>query len=296
MNEVKTMKQTSKPLVDYSLIILGSFTIAVGYVFFIIPYQIIPGGVYGLSIIINALTGLPVGMTALCFNIPLVILAYKVLGSGSLPKTITTFIITAVFVDLLSLLPKTDVFAVLEEPLLASIYGGAILGLSVYLIFRAKSTCAGTDVLAKVMSKFTNISVGTCITIVDSIIVIIGLIAFNFDWKVPLYSCISIFVYGKVVNALQEGLRNDRAVFIFTSKSTEIGHMIINTMKGGGTYFHGKGIYQGEEREIVYTVIDSSKVQKLKDNVHLIDPTAFLTFLPANDIYGRGFKDLADKF
>jgi len=290
---------SKKFLKNYALIILGAFVVASGYVFFITPYKIIPGGVYGISIVIHYLTagvfsgfpeGLPVGMTALCFNIPLMFAAYKLLGTSSLPKTITTFVATAVFVDLLTLFHGYEQIVV-GDPLLASIYGGVMIGVGVSLIFKAKATSAGTDVIGKIITKYLRLPIGTSIIIVDSAVVLIGLIAFG-DWAVPLYSWITIFVYGKVVSIMQEGLSTDRAVFIITSKSEEIGEMIITKLKRGGTFFHGKGMYNGKEQEIVYTVVNSRQIPKLRENIYKIDPTAFITILPAKEILGKGFKAL----
>ncbi len=293
---------SKKFLKDYAFIILGSFIVASGYVFFITPYKIIPGGVYGIAIVLHYLTegmfaglpeGLPIGMTALCFNIPLVFAAYKLLGAGSIPKTIATFVATAVFVDFLTLLQGQNQL-VAGDSLLASIYGGVMIGIGVALIFRAKATSAGTDVLSKILTKYFRIPIGFSIIIVDSMVVLLGLIAFG-DWAVPLYSWITIFVYGKVVDIMQTGLSTDRAVFIITQKSEDVGQMIINKLKRGGTYFHGKGIYNGEEREIVYTVVNSRQIPKLREHIHEIDPMAFITILPANETLGKGFKSLDEK-
>ena len=299
MAQKPTLKKILK---DYTFIFLGAFIVASAYVFFITPYKIIPGGVYGISIVIHYVTagmftgfpeGLPIGMTALCFNIPLLFAAYKLLGAGSLPKTIATFVATAVFVDLLTLVQGYEQ-VVVGDSLLASIYGGVLIGVGVALIFKAKATSAGTDVLSKIITKYARIPIGFSIIAVDSVIVLIGLIAFG-DWAVPLYSWITIFVYGKVVNIMQEGLSTDRAVFIISSKPRELGDMIIHKLKRGGTFFHGKGVYNGEEREIVYTVVSARQVPRLREHIHTIDPNAFITILPANEILGKGFQSLNEK-
>jgi uncharacterized membrane-anchored protein YitT (DUF2179 family) len=200
---------------------------------------------------------------------------------------------TAIFVDLLTLFHGYEQL-VLGDSLLASIYGGVLIGVGVALIFKAKATSAGTDVLSKIMTKYLRIPVGFSIIIVDSFVVLIGLIAFG-DWAVPLYSWITIFVYGKIVDILQEGLSTNRAVFIITEKSDEMGQMIIQKLKRGGTFFHGKGIYNGEEREIVYTVVNARQIPKLREHIYEIDPLAFITILPANEILGKGFNALNEK-
>jgi len=293
---------TKKTLKDYAFIILGAFTVASAYVFFITPYKIIPGGIYGISIVIHYLTqgvfagfpeGLPIGMTALCFNIPLVFLAYKLLGASFLPRTITAFVATAVSVDLLTLWHGYEQLVV-GDPLLASLYGGVLMGIGVALIFRSKATSAGTDVIAKIVTKYLRIPIGFSIIVVDSVIVLTGLVAFG-DWAVPLYSWITIFVYGKVVEVFQSGLSTDRAVFIITPKSAEMGDMVMNKIKRGGTFFHGKGMYNGEERQIVYTVVNSRQIPKLRELIYEIDPTAFVSILPANEVLGKGFGALDEK-
>jgi len=287
---------------NYGLIVLGAFIAAAGYVFFVTPHMIVPGGVYGIAIVVHYLTagvfsafpnGLPVGMVALCFNIPLVIAAYKILGSMSLPRTITAFLSVAIFVDLLTWLHGHEQLLV-EDSLLASIYGGVLIGIGVAMIFRAKATAAGTDALSKIIAKYTRVSVGTCIIIVDSVVVLIGLVAFG-DWAIPLYSWITIFVYGKVVDAIQIGFSTDRAVFVISEKSQDMHTQIHQRLKRGSTFFYGKTTYKNEEREILYTVVNSRQIPKLRELIHDIDPQAFITILPANEILGKGFKSLNEK-
>jgi uncharacterized membrane-anchored protein YitT (DUF2179 family) len=215
------------------------------------------------------------------------------LGAGSLPKTITVFVSTAVFVDVLTLFHGYEQL-VLGDSLLASIYGGVMIGIGVALIFRAKATNAGTDVVAKITTKYARIPIGTSIIMVDSVVVLIGLIAFG-DWAVPLYSLITIFVYGKVVDLLQEGLSTDRAVFIISDKSKEMSDAIFQKLNRGSTFFHGKTTFKGEEREILYAVVNSRQIPKLREIIHEIDPPAVITIVPANEILGKGFKALNEK-
>ncbi len=205
---------------DYLMLILGSAIVAAAYVFFVTPYKIIPGGVYGISIILHYLTqdlfssfssgffaeGLPIGATALMFNIPLWYAAFRLLGRTYGPKTIATFVATAVFTDLFTIFNGgTEKQIVPNDMLLASIYGGALIGVGVAFIFKASATSAGTDVIARIVGKYrSNSAVGRYIILVDSIIVLMGLLAFH-SWAVPLYSWITIFVYGKVVDYIMAG-------------------------------------------------------------------------------------------
>ena len=166
-------------VMDYSLIVVGSFLQALSYVLFLAPYKIVPGGVYGISIVIHYVTkdlfpffpdGLPMGATALCFNIPLMILAMKKIGLSSGPKTIVTFLLISIFTDSLSYF-LTDPL-VENDAFIAAFYGGAILGLGVTCIFRAQSTSAGTDVLARVIANDSNLKVSNMIIVLDSAVVL----------------------------------------------------------------------------------------------------------------------------
>lgn len=273
--------------VDYSLIIVGSFLQALSYVLFLAPYKIVPGGVYGVSIVLHYTTkgvfsflpdGLPMGIMALCFNIPLMILALKKLGLSSGPKTVVTFLLISIFTDTLSYF--------LTEPLLendtfiAAFYGGAILGLGVTCIFRAQSTSAGTDVLARVLANNTNLKVSNMIILLDSAVVLLGLLAFQ-DWAVPLYSWFTIFVYGKVVEMFQVENPN-RAVFIVSKKTTEIKELMVDKMGMRGTFLHGRGMYEGKEREIIFTIAERKDMPRLKEEVKEIDPHAFVSTMHAS--------------
>lgn len=284
---------------DYFLIILGSAIVAAGYSFFFAPYNIVPGGVYGITIVLNAISkdwfaafpdGLPIGTMALCFNIPLWIAAFKLLGPHYGPKTVVTFVATAFFTDLYTQLQAGERL-IDNDPLLAAIYGGAILGVGVSTIFKAKGTSAGTDVLAKLLSKYTHSNVGRNIMLFDSAVVLLGLIALR-SWEVPLYSWIAIFVYGRVVDTIMEGVRTDKAVLIITSKPEEMRDAVLFGMNRGGTFLEGKGLYSGDQKHIIYTVIPKSQVSLLREVVNQVDPNCFLTLLPAYEILGNGFRNL----
>lgn len=284
---------------DYMLIIIGSALVAACYSFFFSPHNIVPGGVYGVTIILNAISkgwfeafpnGLPMGAMALCFNIPLWLSAYHFLGHHYGLKTVVTFLATAAFTDLFAAL-RGDWILGGGDHLLAAIYGGAIFGLGVSIIFKAKGTSAGTDVLAKIISRYAHNQVGINITIIDSAVVLLGLIALG-SWEVPLYSWIAVFVYGKVVDLVMEGVRTEKAVLITTEKPGELRDAILFTMNRGGTFLEGKGMYSGEVKHIIYTVVPKNQVGTLREVVNQVDPNAFLTILPAYEILGKGFKDL----
>ncbi|MDR0427759.1 MAG: YitT family protein [Dysgonamonadaceae bacterium] len=284
----KTSKQLKEGVRDYGFIVTGAFLQALSYVVFLAPFKIVPGGVYGISIVLHYLTqgvfdsfpdGLPMGIMAMCFNIPLLILAIRKLGLSSGPKTVVTFVLISVFTDTLSFFVGNRPL-VENDQFIACFYGGVILGLGVACIFKAQSTSAGTDVLARVIAKNSNRKVSDMIITIDSFVVVCGLIAFQ-DWTVPLYSWFTIFVFGKTVDMLQPENPN-RAVFIVTKKTKEVKDVIVNKLKMRGTYIHGKGMYEGTETEIIFTITERKDLRKLKDEIKEADPQAFISTMHAS--------------
>lgn len=274
---------TKSFLKDLLLIVVGSFLLGVGYSLFLAPVAIVPGGVYGISIVINHLTrglweaypnGLSIGTIALAFNIPLFILALGNLGKMTAIKTAITFVLTAVFSNLVADFSEGRPL-VEGDPLLCAFYGGALLGFSVYLIFMAQSTCAGTDTLARVLSSRLNMKISTLIIIVDSIVVLMGLLAFG-DWSVPLYSWVAIFVYGKVVDILQP-TNPYKSMFIITNKTQEVRDLLCLQLGVRGTFLHGRGMYLGVERDIIFIIIERKMLQEIKTQVLDLDNEAFIT-------------------
>ncbi|NLA23935.1 MAG: YitT family protein, partial [Bacteroidales bacterium] len=224
-----------------ALIIAGSFIMAAGYVYFISPYKIAPGGVYGIAIVLHHVFGFPTGITALIIDIPLTILGIKILGPRFGWKTILGFISLALFVDLLSYF-QGDIPLVEGDALLSAIFGGVLIGVGLGLIFKSKATSGGSDIIAMILRKYTQLPVGKLIIYVDSVIVLVGLVAFK-DWKIPLYSWIVIYIIGNVVDLIVEGTNYDKSLFIISDKYEEIKNKILNDLQRGGTLLDGKGMY-----------------------------------------------------
>lgn len=284
---------TRKWFISHTLILFGSFILATGFVLFITPYKIIPGGVYGISIVLHYLFGTPVGLVALCFDIPLTIIGIKILGPRFGYKTVLGFSLTAIFTDTLTYFwgfkPLVE-----GDALLSSIFGGVMVGLGLGLIFRSKATSGGSDIIAMIIAKYTRLPLGMLMIYVDSVIVLIGFFVFR-DWKIPLYSWIVIFITGKVIDIVMTGMSNDKSIFIISEKHEEIRDKIINNLNRGGTFIDGKGMYNMAERKIIFTVVSRRELFILEEYIHEIDPNAFLTVLDANEILGEGFKSLKEK-
>lgn len=272
------------------LILAGTFIMAVAFVYFISPYKLAPGGTYGIAIVLHHLLHWPTGFVALAIDIPLLLIGLKVLGPRFGWKTVVGVISLSQFVNLLSWI-QGDVALVQDDPLLSSIFGGVILGAGLGLVLRAKATTGGSDIVAMILSKYTRLPMGQLLIYIDSAIVLVGLVAFS-AWEIPLYSWIVIFITGKVIDLVVDGISYDKSLLIVSDKHDEIRDKLINDLKRGGTYLNAEGMYQGKKKKVIFTVVNRRELAILKDYIHSIDPKAFLTVTEAREILGEGFKSL----
>jgi uncharacterized membrane-anchored protein YitT (DUF2179 family) len=277
----------------YSLIILGSVIMAAGYVFFIAPNKIVPGGVFGIGIVLNHLLGIPVGLTGLAFNIPLTIIGIRVLGPRFGVKTVVGFVLASLFIDGLTLI-YGDEPLVPDDMLLSSIFGGVLIGFGLGLIFKSRATSGGSTIIAMIISKYTRIPIGQTLMVVDSVIVLFGLVAFG-DWTIPLYSWIVIYITGKVIDGVLRGVSYDKTLFIISERYREISEKILTDLNRGGTLLEGKGMYKQDDKKIIFVNVSRREVAILQDYIHGIDPEAFVTVIDASEILGKGFKSLNEK-
>lgn len=274
---------------DAAALFVGALCQSIAYAVFIAPAKIVPGGVYGLSITLNHMTqgvwnlfpgGVPIGVIAILFNIPLFLLATRKLGLSSGGKTIATFVSIALMTDLIGYFTHGKAL-VENDPFLASVYGGVILGIGVFLTFRAGSTSAGTDVLARILGQGRNIKTSTLLISIDSLVVLFGLLSFG-DWKIPLYSWITIFVYGKVVEQFMPE-QPHRALMIVSEKIEPIRQKVLEMRSLRGTLVEGKGIYSDQKRQILLMIAERKEVPAIRRMVLDIDSEAFITSIQASN-------------
>ena len=278
---------------SYLLIAVGTFLVAVGYVLFISPNKIVPGGIYGIAIMLHHLLGTPIGLTALAFNIPLTLIGIKLLGPKFGAKTVVAFVLTSVYVDALSYF-YGSLPLVPGETLVSCIFGGLFIGIGVAFTFKAKATSGGSDVIAMILQKYTRLPLGQLMMMVDSAIVLLSYVAFG-DWRIPLFSWITIFVLGRVIDTVMHGFSYDKTLFIISDKHEEIRNSIIGDLKRGGTFLHGEGMYKHDTKQIIFTVVNPRELYMLEEYIHRIDPEAFIAVLDAYEILGKGFKSLSEK-
>jgi uncharacterized membrane-anchored protein YitT (DUF2179 family) len=284
----------------YALILVGAFILAAGFVLFIDPHRIAPGGVYGIGIIVHYLTqglfswapnGLPIGTVGLLLNIPLTIIGIRVLGPMFGIKTVVGFVLSSVFIDVLHLWLGFN--PLVDDMLLSSIFGGVLIGFGLGLIFKSKATSGGSDIIAMIIAMYTRLPLGQLMIYVDSTIVLLALVAFQ-DWKIPLYSWVVIYVTGKVIDMTIQGVSYDKALFIITDRYEDVKNKIIHDIERGGTIINVQGMYTGHDKKMIFTNVSRREVYMLKDYIHQIDPNAFITVIDANEILGNGFKPLSE--
>lgn len=295
---------------NYILIVIGSFILAAGFVYFIDPHNIVPGGVYGIGIVVKNITsdimgegikipfikdpiftdGLGIGFVGLMLNIPLTILGIKVLGPRFGVKTIVGFIFSSIFIDFLD---ENFDGALVDDVLLSCVFGGVLIGFGLGLIFKSKATSGGSDIIAMIAAKYTQMSLGILLIIVDSVIVLLGLIVFK-DWKIPLYSWIVIYITGKVIDATMQGVSYDKALFIISDKYNEIRDKIINDLNRGGTLINGIGMFKGQDKKIIFTNVNRRELTIIQDYIKEIDSSAFMTVIDAHEVIGNGFKPIKE--
>lgn len=265
-------------------VLAGTTILALSLVLFLIPNKIAPGGVSGLATVIYHLTDLSVGFTMLAINIPLFVIGIKRLGFNFGVRTLVATVYLSVIVDILQkyLSPLT------QDPLLASLYGGIIMGVGLGLAINNGGTTGGTDLAAVLIHKYLRLSVGTTLLIIDAIVIAIA--GFFFNLELAMYSTLALFISTKILDLMQEGWHYARSAYIISDKPNEISQAIIEQLDRGVTGFYGKGMYSGEDKTILYVICSRSEVSSLKDLVSSIDPKAFMVIGEATEVLGEGFR------
>ncbi|MBR1784074.1 MAG: YitT family protein [Bacteroidales bacterium] len=315
MAKANTNTNWKKEVWAYVLLTVGSLLFAAGDVMFVNPYHMAPGGTYGLSNVFSTLWGGKISVWAICMDVPLLIIGTWILGPKFGVKTIiSTFLIfgfTYVIeswvwgynpvihdgplmsspIEGLSMVQTHDGMWFVPDYFLNTVVAGLIYGVAIGMIFRSGATSGGSDIISMILHKYTKISLGTLVTIVDGCITLSTLIAFG-DIRLPIYSIIIIFIEGKMIDLVVDGMKSYKTMFIVTDRLDEVRAYIIDDLKRGGTCIAGKGLYQGAERQMIYVTLDRADMVKLRSNLHNIDPQAFVNIMDSSEILGTGFKAL----
>lgn len=280
---------------DYVLMTVGVVITAWALNAFLIPNKLAAGGVSGLAtvfyyVVKDATNGsvlLPVGMQMLAMNVILLAIAIKIRGWRYGARTVYGMVALSVAIDVLA--PFTPHLAA-HDQLLAVLYGGALTGIGMGLVFKARGNTGGTDIVAQLLTDRVNLSIGQLMLLADAVVTACAALAFGPD--LALYGAVAIFINGSVIDVVQQGLTVDKAAYVISSESQRIADAILNGLGRGATGLAGRGLYSGEEREVVFTVVSRKELDALKAIVHAVDPSAFLIISDVHEALGEGFKEI----
>ena len=307
-------------------IVLGCLIMAVGYSYFVSPYNIVPGGVYGMGIVLhNVFPSIQVGTFGYMIDVPLLASAIIVFGRQFGGRTLFAACLTPGLINLLSWIafPNQEALEALDpkqlfggvidlsnDLMLASLLGAVLIGLGVGLVLRNQATTGGTDIIAMYLQKFAKMKFSTGILLADSCVVLSGLLVIGFgvgsgadreaveggSWLLSFYSLITIYVSSRVLAYVIDGASYDKLLFIISENHhAELRDFIIEDMDRSGTYIKGKGMYTDQDREMIFVVVSRKEVHLVQNKVREIDPKAFMVVTDAYETFGEGFKQFPDK-
>ncbi len=275
-------------VIEYFGILVGVVLTALALVLFLIPNKIAAGGVSGLAIVVFHTLGFPVGLTMLAINIPLFIFSVKELGVRFGIKTLFGTITIAIVIDYL----EPIVTPLTTDPFLAALYGGILAGIGIGIVFKFGGTTGGTDLGAQLLKKFSGMSSGQGLLIIDAFVITIA--AFFFNVELALFALLALFATSKLIDLVQEGFHYARAAIIISEAPDKVTKEIFEKLNRGVTILKGKGAYSGKERDVLLVVISQAEVTRLKILVHDIDNSAFIIITHIHEALGEGFKSLSN--
>ena len=306
---------------SWFLIFLGCSIMGTGFVLFINPYNFVPGGVYGMGIVLhNIFPSIQVGTFGYMFDIPLMLTAMMVFGGGFGTRTVLAALYTPGFMNVLTRLiyPTPEAVESLDpalmlggrldlsdDLLLTCIMGAVTIGVGQGIVVRQQATTGGTDIVGMLLQKFAGIKCSTGIFLADGFVVLSGLLVIGFGlgtgdaasngWMLTLYSLLTIYISSRVVAYLLDGASYDKLLFIISDHHEEIKRFIINDMERGATYLKGKGMFTDKPRDVIFLVISRKEVHLVQNRIREIDPRAFVVVTDAYETFGEGFKQFPDK-
>lgn len=288
---MKSSEKLWARLRDYSLIVVGSLIQAVALRIFLVPAKLASGGVSGIAQIIHHYTDWPIGVMVLIGNVPLFLLGWRFLGGRRFAvRTALAIVAYSLAVDLLLLLPFFPKNGLTDDIFLNSLYGAVVSGIGYGLVYRARGTSGGSDILARILNHWRGVPMTQSYLMVDSVVILAA--GFAFGWKEALYAIVTLYVSGLAAETVLEGGGTVRTAMIVTAKPREIADAILVELERGVTTLAGTGAYTGEERPVLYCVVSRAEIAQIKAIVQETDPRAFMVVGVAHEALGEGFKEL----
>lgn len=286
MNQLTEQRGLKGLVIDLVFAVLGSALVALAVAVFTVPNDIAPGGVSGLATALAFVTPVSVGVWSLLLNVPLLLAAWRMLGTRSLVLTMLSTVLLSVLIDLFGdLLPGYT-----NNELLAAVAGGAISGLGVGILFLRGISTGGTDLLTLLLRKvFPNVRSGVMLLIIDASVVAIAVLIFR-EIEVALYSTIAIVVSSKVIDALAQGVDYAKVVYIITARGSEVSRVLNEQMDRGTTILPAQGGYTGDDKQLIITVTRRNVLAQTLKLIKQTDPAAFTFVTDSTEVHGEGFK------
>lgn len=283
-------------------IVFGCFLLSAGFVLFVNPYKIVPGGVYGLGVVMHQLfPAIQVGTFGFIFDIPLLIIGFKVFGRMFGAKTIVAAILVPTMMNMMTYMIGENPAKIFDgkidlsdDIIIACIFGGILIGTGVGFIIKTRATSGGTDIIAMLLSHYTSLTFSRGILIVDSLVVIFGIIVLG-DWRLPLYSLVTIYVAARIIDYVLDGASYDKLLFIISDQHQQIRSFILDDMGRGGTYIKSSGMYTNDDKEMIFVVVSRREVSSFQQQIHRIDPHSFVVVVNAYETFGDGFKAFPER-
>lgn len=276
-------KISTRMLQRIFFILLGSILVAVGLELFMVPNNVIDGGIVGVSIILSHFTKISLGLFIFLLNIPFFLFGYKQIGKTFALSTLFGIAVLSISTILLhSVEPVTD------NLLLAAVFGGICIGIGIGLVIRYGGSLDGTEIMAIALTKKVPFSVGQIVLFFN--IFILGSAGFFFGWDHAMYSLIAYFIAFKMIDITIEGLDETKSVWIISEKAELIGELLLCRLGRGVTYLRGEGAYTGEDKKVIFCVVTRLEEAKLKLIVEEADPDAFLAVGSIHEVRGGRFR------
>jgi len=302
--------------ISYGYIVFGTLLFVIADVIFAMPYNLAPGGVYGLANVLAILTESKITWFLISMEVPLLIIGSIILGPKFGVKTIVSVALGWLFtwmietyygytpfihvgelisdasqatLDALAIQGTSNLF--IPDYLLNTLLAGLLYGIGIGMIFKSGATSGGSDIISMIINKYTGISLGTMVIIVDGIIALSTLLI-SPDLRLPAYSILLIIIEGKIIDMVVDGIKTNKTLFIVTDKYDEVRNAIINDLNRGGTCINAIGMYKGQERKVIYTTVTRAEFVKLKSGIRAIDANAFISVIDSSETLGKGFKEL----
>lgn len=311
------MKNT---LCSWLNILIGCIIVAAGFVFFINPYNIVPGGAYGASIVLhNLFPSIQVGTFGYMFDIPLLVLSVVLLGTKLGARTIAAALTTPLLMNMMSKMayPTEEALHALDPSqliggtmnlsdhlMLACVMGATLIGIGTGIVVRNQATTGGSDIVGMLLQKYCHIRFSKAILLVDGTVVCFGLLVIGFgigsaedstqpSWHLSFYSLIAIFIISRVIAYMINGSKNDKLIFVISDKQmTALHSYILKDLDRTATCIKSSGLYTGKEKEMIFLVVSYKEVAGVKHTIKAADPKAFVVVTDAYDTFGEGWKQL----